>query len=55
MPDVMMEQMRKTNAVRDIVLCDVPNVKFAVRVRVFEYPENVVACWVMIAACYMNV
>ena len=47
----IMQSLRRTSASADVALAQGRNVRLAVRVKLFPYPEGVLACWVMLAAC----
>jgi centrosomal protein CEP76 len=47
----IMASLRRTTASSDVALAQGRNVRLAVRVKLFPYPEGVLACWVMLAAC----
>ena len=48
-PTAIMQSLRKTAAASDVALAQGRNARLAVRVKIFPYPEGVLACWVMIA------
>ena len=47
----VMQSLRRTSASADVALAQGRNVRLAVRVKLFPYPEGILACWVMLAAC----
>jgi hypothetical protein len=48
----IVQSLRKTTASSDVALAQGRNVRLAVRVKIFSYPENIMSCWVMVAACH---
>ena len=47
----IMQSLRKTPAASDVACAQGRSVRLAVRVKIFPYPEGILACWVMLAAC----
>ncbi len=45
----------RNNLCEEIVCCHGDQVRLAVRVRVFTYPENAIATWMMFACRYKSV
>lgn len=48
----MLQSMLKETAVRDMLDTQVADMSFAIRVKVFLYPEHVCSVWLMLALKY---
>jgi centrosomal protein CEP76 len=51
----MMNAFKRNKVCLDIMECVGDSVRFGIRVKVYTYPEDIVAVWVMLAVKYRAV
>lgn len=51
-PSVVVQSMLKEGAIRDMLGTHMTDVTFALRVKIFPYPEHVCSVWLMLALKY---
>ena len=53
-PPGIVQSMLKEATIRDILGTQIPDIAFALRVKIFMYPEHVCSLWLMLAFKYLT-